>query len=569
MATQKASGRRLSSAGDEGTSSHLNRLLCEQMRAVHKVLALNEEISRAVCDPGFAQKPAVQVTPVKRPAPRQEKAGTTDRSYLAEDEATDREMTEPLLEPQSATQFESPQFGSEGNSSSVHQRSNVKATLPPLAINGAGADKGRRKAIFPQADEMKMKIREQIANPEHKVEEYYSESGVWQAIAKNEHFEHFFLLLIVLNALWIAYDTDNNKAEVLCQAEPLFQVVNNFFCLAFTSEIFIRYMAFERKTDCLRDAWFMFDAMLVVLMIWETWVEVAIFLVLGNSNSVGQASIFRIFRMLRLTRVARLARVLRRVPEVMILVKGMVIALRSVCATFALLGVIIYVFAILFTQELSGTEVAENCFDTVPQAANCLLLHGVFSEEASFLQRMMEQDFRAYLVTILFLLLASLTVLNMLIGVVCEVVKVTAEFEKEELMLEDLKAHIEHFVPSLAYEAHHYHHEERVSRIKFAEMLGDEQVTVYLHSAGVDVLALIDFGDFIFRERDEIPLSEFIDALLQFRGHNQATVKDLVDVRCFLHEEMVQLSEEVQQLALRLPLHLPQLQPPQAQSFPV
>eukprot|EP00971_Amphidinium_carterae_P067978 1345148-Amphidinium_carterae.1 len=36
-----------------------------------------------------------------------------------------------------------------------------------------------------------------------------------KAIAKNEHFEHFFLLLIVLNALWIAYDTDNNKAEVM------------------------------------------------------------------------------------------------------------------------------------------------------------------------------------------------------------------------------------------------------------------------------------------------------------------------------------------------------------------
>eukprot|EP00971_Amphidinium_carterae_P063199 1250677-Amphidinium_carterae.1 len=42
---------------------------------------------------------------------------------------------------------------------------------------------------------------------------------------------------------------------------------------------------------------------------------------------------------------------------------------------------------------------------------------------------------------------------------------------------QDLKAHIEHFVPSLAYEAHHYHHEERVSRIKFAEMLGDEQAS--------------------------------------------------------------------------------------------
>ena len=46
-----------------------------------------------------------------------------------------------------------------------------------------------------------------------------------------------------LHVFWIAIDTDFNKAAVLCEAPLLFQIVNNMFCLAFTIEIIVRFMA--------------------------------------------------------------------------------------------------------------------------------------------------------------------------------------------------------------------------------------------------------------------------------------------------------------------------------------
>merc|ERR1719217_789443 len=110
-------------------------------------------------------------------------------------------------------------------------------------------------------------------------------------------------------------------------------------------EWFIRFMAFEKKINGLFDAWFVFDSLLVFMMVMETWVFVAIS---GDGSSpMGDAAILRLFRLLRLS---RLLRMLRSLPELMILIKGMVTAMKSVMYVMALLVLLCYVFAIAFTQ---------------------------------------------------------------------------------------------------------------------------------------------------------------------------------------------------------------------------
>ena len=47
---------------------------------------------------------------------------------------------------------------------------------------------------------------------------------------------------------------------------------------------------------------------------------------------------FRLVRLLRLTRMARMARLLRAMPELLVLIKGMVVAMRSVFFTLCLLA---------------------------------------------------------------------------------------------------------------------------------------------------------------------------------------------------------------------------------------
>jgi hypothetical protein len=231
---------------------------------------------------------------------------------------------------------------------------------------------------------------------------------------------------------------------------------------------------------------------------------------------------------------------MRQMPELMILIKGMAIALKSVMATLLLLVIIIYVFAVLFTQQLAGTEGGAGCFDNVPQAMNCLLLNGVFSEEREFITRMLDTHWIFYVVSILYLLLSSLTVLNMLIGVLCEVISVTAKVEQEELLMQDLKHKMTKLMPHFDTQGN-----QLVSKEKFMEMFESTKAMEALKDVGVDVFALVDFADFIFREKDELQLGVFLEKILQFRGENKATVKDVVDMRMFLQHEIALLQDHI------------------------
>merc|ERR1719159_487672 len=114
--------------------------------------------------------------------------------------------------------------------------------------------------------------------------------------------------------------------------------------------------------------------MLVTLMIFETWVMTIIYLIIGTGNDnsgLGNASILRLVRLLRLTRMARMARLLRAMPELMILVKGIFVATRSVFFTLCLLFIVIYVFGIAFTQLVGKWMPAE--FGTVSESMHTLL----------------------------------------------------------------------------------------------------------------------------------------------------------------------------------------------------
>merc|ERR1712032_571356 len=181
-----------------------------------------------------------------------------------------------------------------------------------------------------------------------------------QAIAKNPVFEYGTLAVILLNAIWIAIDTDHNRE----QDKTTFMYVENGFCAFFTLELLIRFCAFQRKRSAIRDSWFIFDAVLVVIMIVETWIMGSIEIVWpgalkqdeGDVNTQN-SSILKLLKLLRLTRMARMVRLLRVVPELMILIKGMAVATRSVFFTLCLLVVIIYVYSIAFVQITEGSEV--------------------------------------------------------------------------------------------------------------------------------------------------------------------------------------------------------------------
>ncbi|CAJ1360356.1 unnamed protein product, partial [Effrenium voratum] len=291
-----------------------------------------------------------------------------------------------------------------------------------------------RHTVFFDADTLKKKLKEDLSKDTYDVCSLYYTEGFCQRVARSRAFELATFAALASNALWTGIEMEINDAPAIQQAHPAIIVIENLFILFFSLELALRFGAFRRKKQALRDFWFVFDASLVLLMWSETWV-LSLCLALFAPGTGSER--FRLLRLLRFTRLARMARLLRSIPELLIIVRAIAIALKSVFFLMVLLLGLVYVFALLFTQLMDGKNqppgsLAHDSFGTLPQAMNTLLLAGALPDQSTLLEDAGASHFLLYPLMLLYMLLASLTVMNMLVGILCEVVSVVSAVEKEE-----------------------------------------------------------------------------------------------------------------------------------------
>jgi len=264
-----------------------------------------------------------------------------------------------------------------------------------------------------------------------------------------------------------------------------------------------------------------------------------VILATGKSSGdagMADASIFKLVRLLRLSRMARLARLLHRMPDLMILVKGIGVATRSVFFTLCLLIIIIYVFAVGLTQVTDGVEpLHSRYFGNVLESMSTLLLRGTLPDLADLVNTMGRANYVFACVMLLFILMSSLTVMNMLVGVLVEVVSVVAAVEKEQMTMQYVKTSLQSMLrkTGMGDESN-----LAISRHEFEALILKPEAARIIQDVGVDVVGLVDFLDFIFKDGHKLSFPEFMDVVLQMRGCNNATVRDVVDLRKYVHNQM-------------------------------
>jgi len=413
--------------------------------------------------------------------------------------------------------------------------------------------------LFADAEAMKDKVRQSLLHgTKIVVSDYYWKTGLWQAIARNHIFEQVSLTIISFNAIWIAIETDYNKSSVLIEAEPIFQFAEQGFCLFFSLELFIRFKAFKDKRNCLRDRWFVFDSFLVLMMVLETWVLTLAVVIMEASSgdkesgggagsvSTGDASILRLFRLLRLSRMARVARLFRAVPELMVMIKGCAIALRSLAVLLFLLSVLIYVFAIAFTQLLTETPAGTDYFPSVTGSMSSLLAYGVFLDNTpEVMDALVAESIIYYALFIVFVLLSAFTVLNMYIGVMVETVRVVSEVESEEALVISSKEKILDMLRTSGLDEDGDH---MISQSEFMALIQIPDAARALRELGVDCVALVDMADYIFESKAQLTFSEFMEVVYELRGSNHATVRDVVDLRKCMRQDIAKLIKGLETL---------------------
>jgi len=292
----------------------------------------------------------------------------------------------------------------------------------------------------------------------------------------------------------------------------------------------------------------------------ETWVMTTVLLAIGaSSGGLGNAGTLRLLRLLRLSRMARMAKLLRSFPELLILIKGMASAMRSVIVTLVLLFLLIYVYAIAFRQLTDDTPVGQIYFPDMWIAMHTLWIDGTLLDGPGTIAAMLLKE--SVVLTIVFytfVLLAALTVMNMLIGVLCEVVSAVAATEKEQITVATVKDGFTEIIGCIDTDS-----DNMISKSEFERLLENPQAVNLLNKVDVDVYAFVDLADFLFEDEDgdepvQMSFSKFMETVLQLRGSNAATVKDIVDLRKFIKAQLNIMNEKMdrKQSVLRRSLNM-------------
>lgn len=397
------------------------------------------------------------------------------------------------------------------------------------------------------------------------------DQGLFMRIATNPYFENTTMGVIVFNALWMGADTEWNheslKVDGKLPLDPAATVIENFFCIYFTIELTIRFLAFPEKRMCLFDAWFVFDGILVCCMILETWIMVIVKAIIGGGGEgVGPLGALRLLRLLRL---ARMGRLMRFVPELGKLVKGMIKAFRSVFFILIFLILVMYVFAIIFTgtlsdrekypltpacESLSEAEIEEevaciadfeysddggpygrDLFATMGDSFMTLFTRGVLGDNLDeTVQAILDESVWLMWAFFIFFAITFATLLNMLIGVICEVIQDAAEEEERQDNESLLKTTIEE-----AFDEIDLNDDGVVSPKEWAQVKKNEKVRQTLKTLGLEEERMEErleqMSNFIFREKDDhsedggqgLTVEELTRRVVEMRPDADASALDL------------------------------------------
>jgi voltage-gated sodium channel len=213
-------------------------------------------------------------------------------------------------------------------------------------------------------------------------------------IANSGRFQGFIVGVILANAIVLGLQTYD---AIEREAGDLLVTLDTVFLGVFVVELLIRIVAYgPRYRDFFREGWNVFD-----------------FVVIGAAFLPGLRENATLLRLIRLLRVVRVVSVL---PDLRVLVRGMVRSLLPI-GTMAIVGILLlYVYGmvgwILFHEELPGE------WGTIGDSMLTLFVVMTLENFPQYMEEATRVHPQAWIFFVSFVLLASFLVINVLIAII-------------------------------------------------------------------------------------------------------------------------------------------------------
>jgi voltage-gated sodium channel len=383
-------------------------------------------------------------------------------------------------------------------------------------------------------------------------------------VVKSSAFGCACTALLSANALWIGFEvnwsTKNDSSAIIV-------VINHLFGVAFIIELVLRVCAERWAFFSIRQpewGWNYLDSLLVFSSLAELAFDLSL---LAFEGSLGNSSDLRYMRVVRVTRLARIVRVIRVVRFVQALrtlVNSILSTLRSLFWAMVLLGMIIYVFGIIFTHGVSihfdkklrdgGEDVPPDVLEfwcTVPRSLFTLFKSVSGGLDWQLAVYALSHIHQLYVIGFVgFITFTYFAVLNVVTGVFCQNAMESAASDPD-LLVQNYLVSKKRFVARLGYLVGHLTYanhvdETEITLLDFEQFLANDETQASLAAMGVDTRDAWSLFKLLATTNDAhtISIDDFLHGCWSLRGPAKGTdlakiKNDLTAIKQELHKFMI------------------------------
>lgn len=452
--------------------------------------------------------------------------------------------------------------------------------LEEKSRKGSSADCVKSPALEPKSrgdeeviDHKNIKLREnvslalcfksdnQVDVPPYHVEDLYWKTGFFQRLARSNAFANVTVAVVIVNALYIGFDSDYNHAQNAYEAHPFFQAMSQFFCVYFTGELLCRFLAFEKKMTVFQDGWFKFDFFLVGTMILDIWIIMPVLYSIGGQVRIPTQPL-RILRLLKLTRMARL---MHSFPELVTMIKGLMRSLRAISSSMILIGLMVYVWAIVMHMLMKEEDHYNQAmwaehnysFDTITRCIWTLLMAGTLMlDSSSPLVASLLFDPRANfklggIMFTAYALISALCILQMLIGVLLDVVSSVKAEEQDAVAIGLLKQELLNKLSELD------DGDGRISEEELQALISVPHSKALLKKMNVNHAFFVELIKSMYSKPGMlVPITSILELMVTCRGDNVSTVETMAGALVRIISEVTHVKQILEGDMRRMEKHL-------------
>lgn len=226
-------------------------------------------------------------------------------------------------------------------------------------------------------------------------------------IERSAWFQGFIISIIVIAALTVGAKTYSLPYGI----DTAINYLDNFITVFFLVELSLRFIACDDKRRFFRDPWNIFDSVIV----------------LGSLLPISETEMILVARLLRVFRVLRLVSI---IPDLRFLINALLKAIPKMGYIALLMFIIFYIFAAV--GSIFFHHVNETLWGDIAISMLTLFRVATFEDWTDVMYETMEVYPFSWMFYIVFIFLTAFVFLNMMVGVVLDVMtRETAEEEHE------------------------------------------------------------------------------------------------------------------------------------------